>query len=90
MLVSILVLAGPVWPANLTVTLSVPGMDCATCPITVKKALIKVAGVLAVKSDLYKRETTVTFDDAKTTVAALTYATREAGYPSTVVGKPAK
>lgn len=29
-----------------------------------------------------KREATVTFDDAKTTVQALTQATADAGYPS--------
>jgi periplasmic mercuric ion binding protein len=87
---SILVLAAPVWAANQTVTLSVPGMDCATCPITVKKALTKISGVLAVSSNLDKRETTVTFDDAKTTLVALTHATREAGYPSSVAGRPAK
>jgi periplasmic mercuric ion binding protein len=89
-LMSILVVAGPLWAANQTVTLSVPGMDCATCPITVKKALTKVPGVVAVNSNLDKRETTVTFDDAKTTVAALTHATREAGYPSSVAAKPAR
>ena len=34
--------ASPLWAATQTVTLSVPGMNCATCPITVKKALTKV------------------------------------------------
>ncbi|GHM57459.1 hypothetical protein ECZU51_61290 [Escherichia coli] len=28
----------PVWAATQTVTLAVPGMTCAACPITVKKA----------------------------------------------------
>lgn len=27
----------PVWAATQTVTLSVPGMTCSACPITVKK-----------------------------------------------------
>ncbi|CDI94334.1 putative periplasmic mercuric ion binding protein component of transporter [Pseudomonas aeruginosa PA38182] len=35
----------PVWAATQTVTLSVPGMTCSTCPITVKKAISKVEGV---------------------------------------------
>ena len=35
----------PVWAATQTVTLAVPGMTCAACPITVKKALSKVEGV---------------------------------------------
>ena len=35
----------PVLAATQTVTLAVPGMTCAACPITVKKALSKVEGV---------------------------------------------
>ena len=35
----------PVWAATQTVTLSVPGMTCSACPITVKKAISKVEGV---------------------------------------------
>lgn len=37
--------ATPVWAATQTVTLAVPGMTCAACPITVKTALTKVDGV---------------------------------------------
>lgn len=33
----------PVWAATQTVTLAVPGMTCAACPITVKKALSKAS-----------------------------------------------
>ena len=72
----------PTWAAPQTATLSVPGMDCASCPITIKAALSKVGGVIAVKSDLSKRQTTVTYDDSKTDVAALSRATTHAGYPS--------
>ena len=35
-------------------------MNCAACPITVKKALGKVAGVAKTEVDLEKREATVT------------------------------
>ena len=70
--------------ATKTVTLSVDGMTCAACPITVKKALDKVNGVEKVDVSLEKKEAVVTFDDAKTKVAALLYATKNAGYPSTV------
>lgn len=73
------------WAAQQSVTLSVPGMSCASCPITVKAALTKVPGVVGVKSDLPKRQTTVNFDDAKTDVAALSRATAAAGYPSSQV-----
>lgn len=77
-------LSAPVWAATQTVTLSVPGMTCAVCPITIKKALNKVEGVETIEVNLEKKEALVTFDDAKTTVEALLEATKNAGYPSTV------
>lgn len=70
--------------AEKNVTLDVRGMTCATCPITVKKALSRVKGVSRVDVDYDKRQAVVIFDDAKTNVGALTRATADAGYPSTV------
>jgi mercuric ion binding protein len=77
-------LSVPAWAASKTVTLSVPSMTCATCPITVKKALSQVEGVIEAKVTWEPREAVVTYDDAKTTPTALTQATENAGYPSTV------
>ncbi|MGC4418921.1 MULTISPECIES: mercury resistance system periplasmic binding protein MerP [Cupriavidus] len=74
----------PAWAAVQTVTLSVPGMTCAACPITVKKAIFKVEGVSKVDVTFETREAVVTFDDAKTSVQKLTKATGDAGYPSSV------
>jgi mercuric ion binding protein len=71
-----------------TVVLSVPDMNCSACPITVRKALEKVAGVQNVKATLEPPEASVTFDDAKTSIEKLTEATKRAGYPSSV--KPGK
>lgn len=59
-------------------------MTCAACPITVKKALTKVEGVTKAEVSYENREAIVTFDDAKTNVQALTKATEDAGYPSSV------
>ena len=70
--------AAAVQAAPQTVTLDVPGMTCAACPITVKTAISKVD----VSYD--KRQAVVTFDDAKASVQKLTQATENAGYPSTV------
>ena len=70
--------------ATRTVTLSVPGMTCPTCPITIKKSLQKVDGVSAIASDLAQKTVTIIYDDAKTQPATLTQATANAGYPSTV------
>lgn len=72
----------PVWAAVQTVTLAVPGMTCAACPITVKRAISKVEGVSKTDVNFDKREAVVTFDDAKTSVQKLTKATEDAGYPS--------
>jgi mercuric ion binding protein len=72
----------PVWAAVQTVTLTVPGMTCAACPITVKKAISKVEGVSKIEVKFDQREAVVTFDDAKTSVQKLTKVTEDAGYPS--------
>ena len=79
-------LALPVWAAIQTVALTVPGMTCPVCPITVKKALMKVDGVTKTEVNFDKRQAVVTYDDAKTHVETLTKATADAGYPSTVEG----
>ena len=70
------------WAASKTVTLSVPGMTCAACPITIKKALTEVYGVTEAEVSFDKKEAVVTFDDTKTSVSALIGATTNAGYPS--------
>jgi mercuric ion binding protein len=75
----------PAWAATKTATLAVPGMTCAACPITVKAALSRVVGVEGSRVNIDKREAIVTYDDTRTHVDALTKATKDAGYPSTVV-----
>ncbi|MFM0597274.1 mercury resistance system periplasmic binding protein MerP [Paraburkholderia dilworthii] len=65
-----------------TVTLDVTNMDCAVCPITVRKALEKVPGVTSAKVDFATKRAEVVFDPAKASVDALTKATADAGYPS--------
>jgi mercuric ion binding protein len=82
--------AAPVWAAPQTVTLAVSKMTCAACPITVKKALSRVPGVAEVAVSFEKKQATVVFDDIKTNVTALTRATANAGYPSSVVKSAAK
>ena len=85
----ICMLAAPIsaFAATRTVTLNVPGMTCPVCPITVRKALREVTGVERVDVRYAKREAIVTYDDARTNVAALTKATADAGYPSKPEGK---
>ncbi len=67
-----------------TTRLVVQNMTCELCLITVKKSLEKVPGVSAVKVDFDKKTATVTYDADKAGPEALTKATTNAGYPSTV------
>lgn len=79
------ILVVPAWAAPKSVTLSIPSMDCAACPITVKRALSRLDGVKSVTSDLARRQTVVTFDDASVTPQQITAATSNAGFPSAVL-----
>ena len=85
MLMMTLAVNPPVWAASRTVALAIPGMTCAACPITLKIALKRVAGVTAATVNFEKRQATVTFDDAKTNIETLIRATSDAGYPSTLI-----
>lgn len=82
--VALLTGTGSAFAAPQQVTLTVPTMDCATCPVTIKVALLKVPGVSRAVVSYERRNAKVTFDDAKTNVTSLTQATRDAGYPSFV------
>jgi mercuric ion binding protein len=70
--------------ADRTVTLAVKNMYCAACPHTVKASLKAVPGVLRVTVSYGAKTATVTYDDAKTRLKALTTATTNAGYPSSL------
>ena len=87
MIISMLLMASlsDVWAAQRSVILSVPGMNCAACPITIKKALEKVDGMTAVTFDLERKQVAVTFDDTRTATAKLIQATTDAGYPSNLL-----
>ncbi|KRW82246.1 mercury resistance system periplasmic binding protein MerP [Marinobacter sp. P4B1] len=70
-----------------TITLDVENMTCNMCPITVRKALEKVPGVVKAEAK-YEGDgvgwAKVTFDLTKTDIDTLTNATFEAGYPSSL------
>lgn len=77
-----LLISGGAIAAERTVTLAVDNMYCELCPRMVKKSLTKIEGVSQVAVSFEKKTATVTYDDKKTTPAALTAATTSAGYPS--------
>ncbi|MHB8386947.1 mercury resistance system periplasmic binding protein MerP [Metallibacterium sp.] len=85
----LLSLSAPAFAATQRVTLSVPGMTCGACPITVRTALKHVPGVEHVAITEAKKEMVVTFDNAKTNPQVLMHATHDAGYASHVVKRGA-
>ncbi|WP_081577661.1 mercury resistance system periplasmic binding protein MerP [Acidithiobacillus thiooxidans] len=77
-------LSAPAWAETKAVTLSISSMTCGVCPITVRTALQRVPGVEKVGIDEAKKQVTITHDYSKTNVRALTRATKDAGYPSSI------
>ncbi len=67
-----------------TVMLAVSNMTCPTCPYIVRSALKAVPGVIDARVDYARETATVVFDPSKTDVAALTKATTDVGFPSTL------
>ena len=84
LMAGLLASAGTAAAGSRTVTLDVTKMDCAACPITVRKALEKVPGVETAKVDFKTKRAVVAFDPGKTSPEALTRATADAGFPSSV------
>jgi mercuric ion binding protein len=79
---SLLFTGGSAVAAERSVTLAVDNMTCELCPPVVRKSLVRVPGVAKAEVSATTQRAVVTFDDAKTTVAALVDATTKAGYPS--------
>jgi len=80
----ILISAAQAAETEQTATFDVPGMTCALCPVTVRKAMEGVAGVKSVTVDFDARTATVVFDPSVTTAEAIIAASANAGYPAEV------
>jgi len=75
---------GSVFAEEQLVELSLPSMNCAVCPITVKKALEKVERVHFVEVTYKTKLATVKFENTLTSIDELIAATTNAGFPSTL------
>lgn len=64
------------------VVLHVDNMTCPACSITIEKALDKVPGVTSRRVNTKAAIVTVKFDADHTSVAAITRAITEAGFPA--------
>jgi len=68
--------------ADREATFAIDNMTCALCPLTVRKAMEKVAGVRDVKVDFKAKTATVQFDPSQATIEAIALASTNAGYPA--------
>ena len=66
-----------------TAKFSIENMTCATCPISVRKAMKRVDGVKSVEVDFETKIATVVYDPAVTTAADIAAASTGVGYPAT-------
>lgn len=64
---------------------SIERMTCATCPITVRKAMTGVEGVNGVSVDFETKIATVAFNPEITTIEIIGAASTNAGYPATLI-----
>ena len=67
-----------------TARLEVSGMTCSLCPLTVRKALERVPGVLDARADLATHSAQARYDPDKVSAEALAKAVGEAGFPAKV------
>ena len=68
-----------------TTSFSIDKMTCASCPISVRKAMMRVDGVKSVKVDFKTKIATVVYDKTKTTPASIAAASTNVGYPANEV-----
>ena len=78
-------LASPLMAAEQTVTFSVPGMYCASCPFIVEAAMGDVDGVISVTADSENRTALVVYDDEITTFEEIADASAFSGYEAFLV-----
>jgi mercuric ion binding protein len=66
-------------------TFHVEKMTCATCPITVRKAMERVDGVKEVSVDLDSKTATVIYDSRLTDTEKIAASSTNVGFPATPV-----
>lgn len=72
-------------PAQRQTTFAIENMTCATCPITVKKAMGGVAGVSAVSVDFAAKTARASYDPRRANASQIAAAATNAGYPARAI-----
>jgi len=70
-----------------TRTFAVDNMTCAACPITVRKAMSRVDGVVRIDVNFEARTATATYDPARATPHDIAAASTGVGFPATLINK---
>lgn len=68
-------------------TFAVENMTCAACPITVRKAMSRVDGVVRIDVDFEARTATATYDPTRATPQDIAAASTGVGFPATLIEK---
>ncbi len=74
----------PAVVATHTASLSITGMTCASCAVTVRTAAGKLGGVTSIDVDVAAGRATVHYDAGRVTAEQVAEAITKAGYTSTV------
>ncbi len=64
------------------ITLAVPDMYCASCPITIQKVLKDSKGVMSAKADFKTKSVIVRYDPHETSIQNMTETFKSIGYSS--------
>ena len=83
--VMLLFMSGALSAEEKSVVLSVPGMKCPACPITVIVAIKRVQGVKSVNANFESKLAVVSYDDQLTNISSLQQAAKNVGFPSKVI-----
>ncbi len=74
----------PVYATETSATFTIEKMTCAVCPLTVRKAMERVDGVLDAEVNFDSKTATVKYDDERTTPEEIARASTEVGYPASL------
>jgi mercuric ion binding protein len=83
--VVLLFMSGALSAEEQSAVLSVPGMNCPACPVTVMVAIKRVKGVKSANVNFESKLAEVSYDDQLTSISDLQEATKKVGFPSQVL-----
>jgi mercuric ion binding protein len=80
--------APPVLASDVAAKFTVDNMTCATCPIAVRTAMERVAGVKSVIVDFDNKSAVVVYDDSVATAEPVAQASADIGFPARLETAP--